>query len=205
MTTIHDCINAVARKYDVRPDAIIGRRYGARLIEARMLAYWLARNATGKAWTQIARQFDGRDPKTVSQGVNRIDDRRRRDTKFAQSTDMLLSRLKSEAPRAGPDRKLRVERTRLMFLAGMSDKEIARALRVARSTVQTYRKEVRAYHDPVNKAKAEAKTPSLTSLKCLGCGSQFLSEDRRANRMCNRCKNTRAWRDGGDYSVDGRL
>jgi chromosomal replication initiation ATPase DnaA len=86
----------VCKYFDVRKSDIESERRGTRLVKARHLAFWLAREMTSRSFPDIGRQFGGRDHTTVLHGVRKIDGLIETDESIAKDLDVLRQCVKDE-------------------------------------------------------------------------------------------------------------
>lgn len=70
VSTIKDCINAVAEAYGIDASDILGACRDREYVYPRQMAYLLARKATGRSYQVIGRAFK-RDHSTVMSGISR--------------------------------------------------------------------------------------------------------------------------------------
>ncbi len=101
----------------------------------------------------------------------------------------------------------KMRRFHALYRAGKIDREIGAALKVSLPTICSCR--IALGLPPVGVTPGPApgfKRPPQPKaerfkLKCISCHKKFMSEDKARNRVCGRCKNTGAWKSGGDLSL----
>ncbi len=107
---VRTIIEHVARAYDYEPKDLLGRRRHKTLVEARHVAYWLARTAIKPrlSYPELGRIFDRRDHTTIMSGVVRMRARLGEEPELAVRVEMLFA-----SALRPPVRKVRValERT----------------------------------------------------------------------------------------------
>ena len=72
---LKDIVALVAREAGVLPPDIHGQSRPRRIAEARQVAYWVARHATGASYERIGAAIGGRDHATVRHGIRKVDAR----------------------------------------------------------------------------------------------------------------------------------
>ena len=84
MPTIREIQAAVAARYGVSASTLVETRTGGRSdARPRLLVMWLARQCTPYTLARIGRHFGGRDHKTVSHAVRRVEQMMRTDRDLA--------------------------------------------------------------------------------------------------------------------------
>lgn len=71
--SIEDVVEAVSQVFGISVERLLGRGRAADLCAARLIAYALARELTGKSLPQIGRHFH-RDHTSVLSGIARVED-----------------------------------------------------------------------------------------------------------------------------------
>ncbi|MBR1193217.1 helix-turn-helix domain-containing protein [Bradyrhizobium sp. AUGA SZCCT0160] len=81
---VQDIQRAVSEYYGVTVRDMLSARRTANIVRPRHVAYFLAKELTGKSLPEIGRRFGGRDHTSILSGIRRIDHLRTRDTALAQ-------------------------------------------------------------------------------------------------------------------------
>jgi chromosomal replication initiator protein len=92
-TTPERIIGAVADGFQIKPDALVGRRRTQSIVLPRQVAMYLLRQLTELSLVEIGSFFGGRDHTTVIYALERIGERIARDTAFADKVNGLISTL----------------------------------------------------------------------------------------------------------------
>lgn len=90
--TISDIIEAVAEVTGVEADEILGRGREMRIIKARQLAIWIARNHTSRSLLEIANAF-GKKHATILTGIKFAEKMLELDAEYARERDAVVARL----------------------------------------------------------------------------------------------------------------
>jgi chromosomal replication initiator protein len=94
MPTIREIQAAVAARYGMSSAALVETRTGGRSdARPRLLVMWLARQCTPYTLARIGRHFGGRDHKTVSHAVRRVEQMMRTDRDLARTAVQLRGAL----------------------------------------------------------------------------------------------------------------
>jgi len=94
MPTIRAIQAAVAARYDVSATDLAETKTGGRGdARPRLLVMWLARQCTPYTLARIGRHFGGRDHKTVSHAVRRVEQMMRTDSDLARTAVQLRGAL----------------------------------------------------------------------------------------------------------------
>jgi chromosomal replication initiator protein len=86
-------IAAVAHSFDVKADALCGRRRTQSIALPRQVTMYLMRQLTALSLVEIGRALGGRDHTTVIYSCERVSDRMKQDSVFARKVDTLISTL----------------------------------------------------------------------------------------------------------------
>jgi len=86
-------VAAVAQSFDVKADALCGRRRTQSIALPRQVAMYLMRQLTVLSLVEIGRALGGRDHTTVLYACERVSDRIKQDSVFARKVDTLISTL----------------------------------------------------------------------------------------------------------------
>jgi chromosomal replication initiation ATPase DnaA len=84
----------VCRHFNVRHNELLSERRYANLVQARQVAYYLAKELTSLSFPAIGRRFGGRDHTTVLSGVRKISRMISADPGFAKSVHDLEERIR---------------------------------------------------------------------------------------------------------------
>ena len=90
---LKDIVALVGREAGVLPSDIHGQGRPRRIAEARQVAYWVARHATGASYERIGAAIGGRDHATVRHGVRKVDARLATDPRLTALRDRVLAGL----------------------------------------------------------------------------------------------------------------
>lgn len=90
---VEDVIQHVAIMYSYRPSDLLGKRRHKTLVEARQVAYWIARHGIQPelSYPELGRLFSHRDHTTIQSGVRAVDARLATDRAFEARVDAILS------------------------------------------------------------------------------------------------------------------
>lgn len=97
MIRVRTVQKAVCQHFGVSLIDLVSQRRPVRLVEARHVAMWLAKNLTEYSLPQIGAAFGGRDHTTVLHAVRKVDAQRAADPEFASLTGDLLAGLMAAA------------------------------------------------------------------------------------------------------------
>jgi len=86
-------ITAVGLSFDVKADALCGRRRTQSIALPRQVAMYLMRQLTALSLVEIGRALGGRDHTTVLYACARVSERMKQDSAFAAKADKLISTL----------------------------------------------------------------------------------------------------------------
>jgi hypothetical protein len=86
-------INLVSNSYGIPVPDILSERKRSNVSRPRLICYWLCRHRTEYSLPRIARLMQKRDHRTISKGIQRIDDLRQLDPGVKYQTDTLLEAL----------------------------------------------------------------------------------------------------------------
>jgi chromosomal replication initiator protein len=86
-------IAAVAHSFDVKADALCGRRRTQSIALPRQVTMYLMRQLTALSLVEIGRALGGRDHTTVIYSCERVSNRIKQDSVFARKVDTLISTL----------------------------------------------------------------------------------------------------------------
>lgn len=90
--TINEIIEAVAEVTGVGADEILGRGREMRIVKARQLAMWTARNHTTRSLPEIANAF-GKKHATILTGIKFAEKMLELDAEYARERDAVVARL----------------------------------------------------------------------------------------------------------------
>ncbi len=75
LTPVQQIVVVVAREFGFKPSDLFGQRRYPEIVEARQVAYLIAREMTGWSSAKIARAFGSRHHTTILDGVKAAQDR----------------------------------------------------------------------------------------------------------------------------------
>ena len=87
-TALYHVLYIVSRHFTVSVESLIEDIRDPRVMRARLAAYWLARRTTEATFPSIGMVFD-RDHATVHNGINRAEEMRLNDPRFAAKLDKI--------------------------------------------------------------------------------------------------------------------
>lgn len=106
LSTIRDCVRAVAEAHNMDADALYDRDKSREIAHPRQMAWMLARAVTGKTYHVIARSF-GADHSTVMYGIKTCADRLDSSEALMAMYNGLLREFTMKTPAAMPGKARR--------------------------------------------------------------------------------------------------
>ncbi|MDR0222789.1 MAG: chromosomal replication initiator protein DnaA [Oscillospiraceae bacterium] len=91
--TVDRIINEVANIYNVTPEEIRSQKRSAQISTARQIAIFVVNKTTGISYTEIGKEFGGRDHSTIVYAINKVKNIIQRDKSYRATIDDLIKNI----------------------------------------------------------------------------------------------------------------
>ncbi|MDR0197825.1 MAG: chromosomal replication initiator protein DnaA [Oscillospiraceae bacterium] len=91
--TVERIINEVANIYNVTPDEIRSQKRSAQISTARQIAIFVINRITGISYTEIGKEFGGRDHSTIVYAINKVKNIIQKDKSYRATIDDIVKNI----------------------------------------------------------------------------------------------------------------
>ena len=96
LITSDSIIKEICRYFRLEEDQVIGQSKSRELVNARQIAMYLIRRMTSLSLVEIGDAFGGRDHSTVLHSIDKVEDKMKRDTAFADTVRSIIANINSK-------------------------------------------------------------------------------------------------------------
>ena len=96
LITSDSILKEICRYFRLEEDQIIGQSKSRDLVTARQIAMYLIRRMTSLSLVEIGDAFGGRDHSTVLHSIDKVEDKMKRDTAFADTVRSIIANINSK-------------------------------------------------------------------------------------------------------------